>query len=348
MRIAFLGDASLGHVQRWVSFFNERGHEVLLLSYEDTDACAFSTIRLQGHSGFKTLNVLLDLPGIRRHLAAFKPDVVNGLYAGAYGLTAVLSSYPSVVSALGSDLLVDYANSRVHRTLTGYSLRNANLVTTDAQLLSDIAIAAGARSEVVLTAYFGIDDTLFHPPEPPRAGVEPILISTRNLYRLYRVDVLIEALALVRRKYPAQAVICGDGPERAALEAQAASLDVAEACTFMGRQTPEEIADLLRSSGIYVSTSSSDSTSVSLLEAMGTGLPPVVSDIPANREWLLEGENGLYFPVGDAATLAACVERLLTDIELAAAQRERNLEIIRARGLWSRNMEQVEAAFRAL
>ena len=39
MRIAFLGDASLVHVRRWAEYFSNRGHEVLLLSFEEAGSC---------------------------------------------------------------------------------------------------------------------------------------------------------------------------------------------------------------------------------------------------------------------------------------------------------------------
>ena len=45
----------------------------------------------------------------------------------------------------------------------------------------------------------------------------------------------------------------------------------------------------------YISIPNSDATSVSLLEAMQYGAIPIVSNIPANREWILDGVNGIYF-----------------------------------------------------
>ena len=50
---------------------------------------------------------------------------------------------------------------------------------------------------------------------------------------------------------------------------------------------------------IYVSTSLHDGTSVSLLEAMGSGAFPIVTDIPSNREWIHHGQNGFLVPVNE-------------------------------------------------
>jgi glycosyltransferase involved in cell wall biosynthesis len=55
---------------------------------------------------------------------------------------------------------------------------------------------------------------------------------------------------------------------------------------------------------VYVSASLWDGASISLMEAMACGVFPVVSDIPANREWLQDGATAFLFPCGDWRRLA--------------------------------------------
>jgi glycosyltransferase involved in cell wall biosynthesis len=81
---------------------------------------------------------------------------------------------------------------------------------------------------------------------------------------------------------------------------------------------------------------------------MACGVPPVVTDIEANREWINDGENGLLFPVGDSKTLAEAVIRMLTDETLAAGAREINLRLIREKALWKDNMQKIETEFTRL
>jgi glycosyltransferase involved in cell wall biosynthesis len=83
-----------------------------------------------------------------------------------------------------------------------------------------------------------------------------------------------------------------------------------------------DLPGFLRAADVYVSASSSDGTSSSLLEAMASGLYPVVSDITANRPWVEHGKNGLLFAVGDAASLAEA-------LRLCAAQRASWTDILR-------------------
>ncbi len=74
---------------------------------------------------------------------------------------------------------------------------------------------------------------------------------------------------------------------------------------------------------LYISPSHVDGSSVSLMEALACGIPCLVSDIPANKEWVTEGENGWLFPDGDADALA---EKILS----AIARRETLPEVGRS------------------
>jgi glycosyltransferase involved in cell wall biosynthesis len=63
---------------------------------------------------------------------------------------------------------------------------------------------------------------------------------------------------------------------------------------------------------IYISPSHVDGTSVTLLEALASGLPCLVSDIPGNKDWIEEGVNGWTFRDGDVDDLA---EKILSAIK---------------------------------
>jgi len=266
---------------------------------------------------------------------------------------AVRSGFrPLVVSSLGSDLLVDYPSSPVHRMQIRTVLREANLILTDAEELSRIAISIGASPAKILKTYLGIDESLFFPrksaPDKKRPGGGARVVSTRNLHPVYQVDVLVDAAPLIRARLDAHFVICGDGPERSRLEEKVKRLSLESCFVFKGRLDPEGIARELRAADVYVSTSRSDSTSVSLLEAMACGAVPIVTDLPANREWIRDGESGRIVKTGDAASLAAAVVETLDNAAFRAAAREINLIVINERGLWKKNMQRVEEAFLSL
>lgn len=353
MRIAFLGDGSLNHVRRWAGYFHERGHETLLLSFESVDGCLVPARRLKSRLPTKLLGYLSALGDIRKELERFRPDLVNALYLGGYGFVAARTGFrPLVVSSLGSDLLVDYPSSPVHRLQIRSVLRRADLVLTDADELSRVAISAGASPGKILKTYLGIDESVFFPqkgaPDKARPGGGARVVSTRNLYPVYNVGMLVDAAPLIREKADARFVLCGDGPERARLEEKVKRLSLEGSFVFKGRLDPQGIARELRAADVYVSTSRSDSTSVSLLEAMACGPVPVVTDLPANREWIRDGENGRIVKNGDAASLAGAVVEAIDNASFRTAARAINLLVIDERGLWKKNMRRVEDAFLGL
>jgi glycosyltransferase involved in cell wall biosynthesis len=92
--------------------------------------------------------------------------------------------------------------------------------------------------------------------------------------------------------------------------------------------------DLLSRADIYVSTSLYDGTSVSLLEAMGSGAFPVVTDIPANREWITNGENGFLVSEVDEEFLAQKIIDAIRNHELLRQSFTRNRFIVEQKALW--------------
>ena len=105
------------------------------------------------------------------------------------------------------------------------------------------------------------------------------------------------------------------------------------------------MADLLAQADIYVSTSLYDGTSVSLLEAMGSGAFPIVTDIPANREWITTGQNGFLVPVDEEKCLANRIIDAIRNQALLEKSRIKNLSIVEEKALWSVIIEKIKRMY---
>ena len=81
---------------------------------------------------------------------------------------------------------------------------------------------------------------------------------------------------------------------------------------------------------------------------MACGAFPVVSDIPANREWIEPGTNGLLFPPGDGSALAERLAAAWADPAARDAAAARNRRIVEERADFRTNMERIEARFASL
>lgn len=123
-------------------------------------------------------------------------------------------------------------------------------------------------------------------------------------------------------------LMVGDGPLRAELENLAVELRVPDRVRFLGIRT--DIPELMRAADVFALTSLSEAASLTLLEAMASGLPAVVTAVGGNPEIVRHEREGLLFPRGDAAGCAAAFRRMFHEPKLAArlgaAGRERVME----------------------
>jgi glycosyltransferase involved in cell wall biosynthesis len=99
--------------------------------------------------------------------------------------------------------------------------------------------------------------------------------------------------------------------------------------------------NLLSQADIYVSTSAYDGTSVSLLEALGCGAFPVVTDIPSNREWITDGHNGFLISKEDERLLARRIVQAIRDQRLLAEAYKINRRIVKERAYWRDNIKRI-------
>jgi len=290
------------------------------------------------------------VPAVRRALDRFDPHVVNAHFVPNYGLIAALARVmPWVLSTWGSDIMLLPEKSLFHMMRTRFVVRRAAFVTSDADVMSRRIVELGARPERVVTFPYGVDRNIFHPAAPFPAGETLRVLCNRKMEPIYDVGTIVAAFAEVSKSIPgARLTLAGSGSQRRALEnrVQADALDLA--VSFVGDVPHSAVPDLLRRHDIFISAALSDTTSVSLLEAMACGLFPVVSDIPANREWIEHGANGFIVPPRNPHALADAITEAWRNPGLRVAARQKNADLIEARADWYRNMSVVDDLFRRL
>jgi glycosyltransferase involved in cell wall biosynthesis len=148
------------------------------------------------------------------------------------------------------------------------------------------------------------------PAEGPVIGTVAALRAEKNLARL------LHAFQMLRAQRPARLVIVGDGPERAGLEALAATLGIAEAVEFTGHVAAPQ--SLYRGFDLFALTSDTEQMPLSVLEAMAAGLPVVATDVGDIRA-MLAAENVAGVVPRDASAVAAALAALLDDAAHARA-----------------------------
>ena len=124
-------------------------------------------------------------------------------------------------------------------------------------------------------------------------------------------------------------LLAGDGPLRASLTAQSRDLGVADRVRFLGVR--EDVPDLLMAADVFALTSVSEAASLTLLEAMASCLPVVVTEVGGNPEIVENGKQGFLVPRGDDVAASAAVQRLLSDPVKARTMGEAGRDSVRKR-----------------
>lgn len=153
-----------------------------------------------------------------------------------------------------------------------------------------------------------------------RVGLAPERRHIINVARFHPVKdqmTLITAFAqLAGAANDVDLVLVGDGALRAELERAVAVHGLGERVHLLGIR--RDIAQLLDAADVFCLSSVSEAASLTLLEAMASALPVVVSAVGGNPEIVADGRDGLLFPRGDVEQLAQALLRVLADPALAA------------------------------
>ena len=170
------------------------------------------------------------------------------------------------------------------------------------------------RADLIEVIPNGIDLEHYSPDPRGPAGGRPTLLFLGRLKRYKRIDLVLEAVAVLGEQgIDVELLIVGDGPESAALGAQAVRLGIEEHVRLLGFVSEERKLEILRRAWVHVLTSPKEGWGMSNMEAAACGVPSVVSDSPGLRESVVHGRTGLLVPHGDIPALARALASLLTD-----------------------------------
>ena len=220
-------------------------------------------------------------------------------------------------------------------------IRSADWLLAASEEIRDVALGLypHPRAEALTN---GVDTELFRRPAGAAAsGGRRRVIVPRRLFEKNGVEFFVRAMPLLRAHVDVEAVLVGDGPERARLQALAGELGVADAIQFLGARPNTEMPALLASAEVAVFPSLMEATSVAALEAMSCEVPVAASRVGGLPEIVDESVGTLFEPANPqdlAARLLALLAR--EDLpEMGARARKRVVEQWSVRRLALRHRE---------
>jgi len=239
-------------------------------------------------------------------------DVLDAHYVYPDGVAAVKLGQrfglPVTITARGSDI-TQLPNFPIPRRRIQHAIAQADALISVSAALGDGLVALGAAREKVHVLRNGIDTAMFTPRDRTAARAQigvsgEVLISVGHLIERKGHDKTIAALALLP---DTTLIILGEGPERAALEAQAQRLGVADRVRLLGSRPHGELAMYYSAADAMVLSSSREGWANVLLESMACGTPVVASNIPGNPEVVQRLEAGLIVQYNTAEGIAQAV-----------------------------------------
>jgi glycosyltransferase involved in cell wall biosynthesis len=198
--------------------------------------------------------------------------------------------------------------------VTRYTLKRADFFVSDANVSRKKAIDYGMDPKKTVIFPWGTDIEHFVPKTFKRSNARTFtLFCSRTWESIYGVDVLAKAFVKVAHvNADVNLILLGGGSQGAKLRQILIGGGVMERVHFGGQVAQKDLPRWYQMTDLYISPSHVDGSSVTLMEALASGLPCLVSDIPGNQEWIQDGVNGWLFRDGDVDDLA---NKILNAIE---------------------------------
>jgi glycosyltransferase involved in cell wall biosynthesis len=267
-----------------------------------------------------------------------------------------LSRHPDGASLASSEL---YQRNRAVET---ECMLAADLVVTLGEAMREEIEARGVPAEKILIVPNAVSEDFLAPlPDPGnlRADLgiqrdEYVVGEVTSLVKHEGIGTLLEATAILRaRGVPARALIVGDGPERAALQRQAAGAGLAQAAVFTGRVPAAKVRQFHALLDVFVIPRTPDRvcqlvTPLKPVEAMASGLCVVTSEVKALTEIVKHEVTGMQTVPQDPVSLADCLERLFYSPDIRRKLGDNAREWVSGNRTWARNAARYKDAYARL
>jgi glycosyltransferase involved in cell wall biosynthesis len=288
------------------------------------------------------------LSDLKRVIHQIKPDLIQaGPIQRSAFLVALTGFHPLVSMSWGYDLLHDANINPFWRWATRYTLKHSDAMVGDCDIIRSLAISYGMSNDRIVTFPWGIDLNHFSLRAVERPNLQTFnLLSTRGWEPIYGVDVIAHAFVIAAKQRPELSLtLLGNGSQAAQIRQILLLGGVYHRVEFPGHVRYSDLPNYYRNADIYISASHSDGTSISLLEALACGTPPIVSDIPGNQEWIVPGLNGWLFSDGDPMDLASIIMAAMDKRQNLPELRKKVRLLAEARADWDRNFPMLEKAY---
>lgn len=305
----------------------ERGHEVTLIHGGEVDPAVLGTVPptvatvrcdrlVRRPSPLKDMLALRDLHRILKRL---DPDVVHTHASKAGILGRMAAARAQVPMILHGVHILPFLNVGPAKKLAYWGFEKLVAPATDGYIavsrgMAEANLAAGlgtaATNHVV---YSGMNIERFRtarPLDPRPAGRWLVIVASLEARKRHAAFLRVFA-KLVAMHPDLRLALLGTGPEKDALQRQAKALGIHEHVHFLGFRNDAE--RWMATAEVCVLPSMREGLPRSVIQAVATGRPVVVSQLPGLEEIVTDGENGFITEARNVGAMLDPLDRLLSD-----------------------------------
>ncbi len=265
---------------------------------------------------------------LSRHIANSKPHIVHthGFRANFIGRLANLGTNIPLLTTVHSSMHYDYANSikgRIYRWIDRLTRNMTNHYITVSDAISQELIDDGIDPNKITRIYNSLAYD-FPSAEQPALTIReelklapsiPLLTTIGRLEDVKNHRMLLEIFALLKQgNIEFHGIIAGSGSLEAELAELAKELGLEDSVSFLGFRN--DVYYLLKESDVFLLTSTMEGFGITLLEAMATETPVIVTDVGGMHEVVQLAANGYVVPVDDNVQFVARIEEILVSPDL--------------------------------
>ena len=203
-----------------------------------------------------------------------------------------IQTIKTILSTWGSDILVLPNTNIIFKHMVKYNLNHADIIISNSLFISNQIKKLTPQVSELHTIYYGVSD---FPKTLDLEHKENIILSNRLHKPLYDIDKIIIAFAkLIKIQQYAdyQLVIAATGTDTNNLILLTKKLNITQQVQFVGMLNSTELYSWYKRAKLFVSVPKSDATAFSICEAMSFGCYPILSNLPASLELVLDDING--------------------------------------------------------
>lgn len=348
MKIVVLADGSSIHTEKWIHGLminGEKDLSLISMSANKTRPAILGFLKQENIFHLKSSRIkesgnnfsyITKLYRAYKIIKKLNPEHISTIYLTSYGFIGALIKGGASLShfLVGSDIMVAPDKSFFHRLITKYALKKSDLLVCASKSISNkVDILKSEKNIKILTQQYGVDDFVLNYPKQCKIYD---FVSNRAWVKNSNITYILEIFKNIDANTTA-VIIGSDGELEEDILEQIHNLENVK--RFSSLPYNENI-DKVSKAKFFLSLTTSDGASLSLLEAMALGTIPVVSDIGPNREWITDGYNGFIIKLNDTDSASKKFQEMLTmsDTEINTMA-QRNIKTIQEKACLKTNMK---------